>query len=102
MTGFLREISGFKILPVIMCYVIIMKTCPCNIQRCFRGAKVENFPKINLIFAQNIDYGYTLELPCQGGSNEYPQSIIGIPLYTQILLFKIGVQWGILFTHMFS
>ena len=24
-------------------------------------------------FAQNIDFGYLLELPCWGGSNEYPQ-----------------------------
>ena len=24
------------------------------------------------ISAQNIDYGYTLEPPCRGGSNEYP------------------------------
>ena len=24
------------------------------------------------IFAQNIDCGYSLELPQQGGSNEYP------------------------------
>ena len=24
-------------------------------------------------FAQNIDCGYTLELPCQGGSTKYPQ-----------------------------
>ena len=28
-----------------------------------------------LIFAQNIDCGYTLEPPCRGGSNEYPQSL---------------------------
>ena len=26
-------------------------------------------------FAQNIDCGYTLEPPCRGGSNEYPQSM---------------------------
>ena len=45
-----------------------------------------------LIFAQNIDFGYTLELPCRGGSNEYSLSMfwnkirkIGIPLQTQIL-----------------
>ena len=30
---------------------------------------------IFLIFAQNIDYGYSLEPPRQGGSNEYPQSM---------------------------
>ena len=28
---------------------------------------------IFLISAQNIDYGYSLEPPCRGGSNEYPQ-----------------------------
>ena len=28
-----------------------------------------------LNFAQNIDCGYSLEPPCQGGSNEYPQSM---------------------------
>ena len=27
------------------------------------------------ISAQNIDCGYSLELPCRGGSNEYPQSM---------------------------
>ena len=27
------------------------------------------------IFAQNIDYGYSLELPQWGGSNENPQSM---------------------------
>ena len=30
---------------------------------------------IFLIFAQNIDCGYSLEPPRQGGSNEYPQSM---------------------------
>ena len=30
---------------------------------------------IFLIFAQNIDCGYTLELPRQGSSNKYPQSM---------------------------
>ena len=30
---------------------------------------------IFLIFAQNIYCGYTLEPPCRGGSNEYPQSM---------------------------
>ena len=28
-----------------------------------------------IIFAQNIDCGYTLEPPRRGGSNEYPQSM---------------------------
>ena len=34
-----------------------------------------NFFYIFLIFAQNIDCGYTLEPPQLGGSNEYPQSM---------------------------
>ena len=34
-----------------------------------------NFFDILLIFAQNIDCGYTLEPPHRGGSNEYPQSM---------------------------
>ena len=33
---------------------------------------------IFLIFAQNIDCWYTLELPHRGGSNEYPQSMFYI------------------------
>ena len=43
--------------------------------------KIENFQlkkfDIFLIFAQNIDCGYTLlEPPRRGGSNEYPQSML--------------------------
>ena len=41
--------------------------------------KIENFPiKTSDIFhisAQKIDCGYSLEPPCRGGSNEYPQPI---------------------------
>ena len=40
----------------------------------FKDVKNENFD-IFLIFAQNIDCGYTLEPPRRGGSNEYPQSM---------------------------
>ena len=61
-----------------------------------------NFLDIFLIFAQNIDCGYTLEPPRQGGTNEYPQSMfwsknkkIGIPLQTPF-------QGSILFMDMFS
>ena len=64
---------------------------------------------IFLIFAPNIDCGYTLEPPWRGGSNEYPQSMfgaeirkIGIPLQTPVLLYKSGVQWGIHYTNIFS
>ena len=54
-------------------------TCPCNIQGIFSGVKIENLQLkifgIFLIFAQNIDCGYTLEPPRRDGSNEYPQSM---------------------------
>ena len=35
----------------------------------------ETFFEFFLIFAQNIDCGYSLEPPRRGGSNEYPQSM---------------------------
>ena len=45
----------------------------------FHGCKIGNFQKnicdIFLIFAHNIDRGYTLEPPHCGGSNEYPGSM---------------------------
>ena len=45
----------------------------------FHGHKNDNFQMkffdIFLIFAQNIDCGYTFEPPQRGGSNEYPQSM---------------------------
>ena len=36
---------------------------------------------IFLIFAQNIDCGYSLEPPRRGGSNEYPQSMFWAELW---------------------
>ena len=68
----------------------------------FKVVKNENFQwkifAIFLNFAQNIDYGYTLEPPRRGGSNEYPQSMFwnkikkkGIPPHTLVLLYKSGV-----------
>ena len=57
----------------------ITKTRPCNKQRFFLALKIENFQLKNvdifLIFAQNIDCGYSLEPPRRGGSIEYPQSM---------------------------
>ena len=45
----------------------------------FFRSKIDNFQRkifdIFLIFAQNIDCGYTLEPPRRSGSNEYPQSM---------------------------
>ena len=79
----------------------------------FKFVKNEKFRlkmyNIFIIFAQNIDCGYTLEPPQGGGSNEYPQSMFwsknkkkGIPLRTPVLLYKSGVQGGIHYTDMFS
>ena len=52
---------------------------PMQYTETFSAVKVENFHQeyvdIFLIFAQNIDCGYTLEPPRRGGSNEYPQSM---------------------------
>ena len=56
---------------------------------------------IFLIFAQDIDCGYTLEPPRRGGSNEYPQSMFWsknkknryscIHLQTPVFIYKNGV-----------
>ena len=66
----------------------------------FKVVKNENFQwkifDIFLIFAQNIDCGYSLEPPRRGGSNEYPQSMFWSKnkknRYTfAVLLYKSGV-----------
>ena len=52
---------------------------PMQYTEIFLALKIENFQlkifDIFLIYAQNIDCGYTLEPPPRGGSNEYPQSM---------------------------
>ena len=52
---------------------------PIQIHCKFYRQKYENIKMKNcdifLIFAQNIDCGYSLEPHRRGGSNEYPQSI---------------------------
>ena len=59
---------------------IIMKTCLYNLDPLkphFYIVKL-GFTRVYIIFlisAQNIDCGYSLELPCRGGSNEYPHSM---------------------------
>ena len=51
-----------------MQYIEIFLTLKIKI---FQLKKIDIF----LIFAQNIDCGYTLEPPWRGGSNEYQQSM---------------------------
>ena len=58
-----------------------------------------NFFNIFLIFAQNIDYGYTLEPPQRGGSIEYPQSMFKskirknvYPCKPQFYYIKVGCK----------
>ena len=73
-----KAILSASVRQIVARSVIITKTCPCNIQF-FLALKIEIFQLKNidifLIVAQNIDCGYTLEPPRQGGSNEYPQSM---------------------------
>ena len=56
---------------------------------------MKNFD-IFLIFAQNIDCGYTLEPPRRGGSNEYPQSMFWsknkYPCEPQFCYIKVGFE----------
>ena len=58
----------------------IRKTCPCNVYALkphFYIAK-PGYAGVYLFFLfllQNIDCGYSLEPPQQGGSNMYPQSM---------------------------
>ena len=78
-----------------MCFVFVLKctsiyvkenvenhyeNLPMQYTEIFLPVKIEKFhwifKNIFLIFAQNIDCGYTLEPPHRGGSNEYPQSML--------------------------
>ena len=93
--------------------IYITKTCPCNIQGFFSPVKIENFMRkiliFFLIFAQNIDCGYTLELPRRGGSNEYPQSMFWsknkknryTPAYPSFTVQKWGLRGYSLHGHVF-
>ena len=64
----------------------------------FHGCK-NGEKNIFLIFAQNIDRGYTLEPPQGGGSNEYPQSMFWsknkknvYPCKPQFYYIKVGCK----------
>ena len=74
---------NFKFLVILVFNIvktILFKTlCHFNPFNITKTLKIEHFQlkkfDIFLIFAQNIDCGYTLEPPRRGGSNEYPQSM---------------------------
>ena len=98
-TCMVRTTPSFLRQPTRLRITNITKTRPCNIQRFFKLEKLKNFSRKFLIFffifAQNIDCGYTLEPPrrvCFGAKTRK----IDIPLHTPILLYKSGVQGGIL------
>ena len=63
-----------------------------------------------LIYAQNIDCGYSLEPPRRGGSNEYPQSMFlsvnkknnVYPYKPQFYYIKVGFKGGQNYIGMFS
>ena len=61
------------------CVLTALRKLAHAINRNFLALKIEHFQlkkyDIFLIFAQNVDCGYTLEPPRRGGSNEYPQSM---------------------------
>ena len=61
------ENADLKLMPIIDSHSPIMQTHPCNILQFFHGCKNDNFLMKNcdvfLIFAQNIDRWYMLELP---------------------------------------
>ena len=46
---------------------------------------------IFLISAQNIDCGFSLELPRRGGSNEYPQSMFWAEIWKNIRIFYLEI-----------
>ena len=65
----------------------------------FSAVKIENFIR-QIIFAQNIECGYTLEPPRRVGSNEYPQSMFWNKnkknrytlAYPQFCYIKVGYE----------
>ena len=54
---------------------------------------------IFLILLKNIDCGYSLEPPCQGGSNEYPQSMFWAEIWkiSEFFVWKYSVFGGEIF-----
>ena len=77
---------------------ITLRNLPMQYTLIFLALKIENFQlkifDIFLIFAQNIDCGYTLEVVLTSTHNLCFSAKIrklGIPLHTPVLLYKSGV-----------
>ena len=103
------------------CHFITLSTLPLPslrkhahmIYSIFFMSKIDNFHRktfyVFLIFAQNIDCGYTLEPPRRGGSNEYPQSMFWskntknryTPAYPSFTISKWGLRGYSLHGHVF-
>ena len=83
---------------------------PIQIYWKFYNQKRENLNSdIFHISAQNIDYGYSLEPPHRGGSNEYPQSMFLsrnkknniYPCKPQFYYIKVGFEGSKLYRRVF-
>ena len=69
-------------------------------RRKYENIKTKNCDFFFLIFAQNIDCGYSLEPPRRGGSNEYTQSMFSTrnkknyvyPCKPQFYYIKVGFK----------
>ena len=78
----------------------------CHIQK-LKKNQIRNVD-IFLISAQNIDCGYSLKQPWQGGSNEYPQSMFFsknknnvYPCKHQFYCIKQGLRGSKFYRHVF-
>ena len=86
-------------------FFIITKTCLYNfdpLKPHFYIVKL-GFTGVDIIFlisAQNIDYGYSLEPPRRGGSNEYPQSMFWAETwkYQNFFIWKCSFFGGKIFS----
>ena len=90
----------------LMSFYAYNENFPMQLTEIFLALKIQNIRlkdfDIFLIFAQNIDSGYTLEPPPRGGSNEYPQSMFWsknkkntcryTPAYPSFAMIKMGFE----------
>ena len=77
-------------------YIILTPLNPTFIQK---NWGFQGYTLFFLILFKNIDYGYSLELPIRGGSNEYPQSMFLSEIWKIEIFFiwKFSVFGGEIF-----